>query len=51
VKNRGEAVTSHDAGLQGATAMVARETATSTVYSPRVQAGKINASGLNVFPD
>jgi chromosome segregation ATPase len=36
VKNRGEAVTSHDASVQGAAAAVARETATSTAYSPRV---------------
>jgi len=51
VKNRGEAVTSHDASVQGAAAAVARETATSTAYSPRVHTGKTHAPALSVRPD
>jgi len=51
VKNRGEAVTSHDASVQGAAAAVARETATSTAYSPRVHKGKRHAPALSVLPN
>jgi hypothetical protein len=51
VKNRGETVTSHDASVQGAAATVARETAASTAYSPRVHAGKRHAPGLSVLPE
>ena len=50
VKNRGEAVISHDASVQGAAAAVARETATSTAYSPRVHTGKRHAPALSVLP-
>jgi hypothetical protein len=51
VKNRGEAVTSHDASVQGDAAAVARETAASTAYSPRVHTGKRYAPALSVLPD
>jgi hypothetical protein len=53
VKNRGEAVTSHDGNVQGAAAAAAaaRETATSAAYSPRVHTGKRHAATLSVLPD
>jgi hypothetical protein len=44
VKNRGEEATSQDAIFQGAAASLARETAASTAYSPKVQTGKRHVS-------